>query len=272
MTSRLIMSIQDILRRILLFPAAFPLPAAQSPLRVPLPLSSPSYPGPRRGKTRRNTSIQDMSGRLFTAKEPRSGPSAAKKNRRIPSVTDLLRRHKKPALQTLFPSDGKDVQTCCVHTRRIMTTRHNTPNTTRHDGNRHNTTTQAARAAIPPHDAVRDPDRNPCMPVMVDRLHAGAAPGPRLLCAPIPPHFAVFPFRSRNAFPSPCPCSEPRNRHASPPAPQRFPAARDPRRCPLPPVSPSRPAATLRRDVPNRPPAGLRHPASRVVPQCIRRT
>lgn len=140
----------------------------------------------------------------------------SKKNRRIPSVTDMLRRHKKPALQTLFPSDGKDVQTCCVHTRRIMTTRHNTPNTTRHDGNRHNTTTQAARAAIPPHDAVRDPDRNPCTPVMVDRLHAGAAPGPRLLCAPIPPHFAAFPFRSRNAFPSPCPCSEPRNRHASP--------------------------------------------------------
>lgn len=157
MTSRLVMSIQDILRRILLFPAAFPLPAAppfrrpsaplssarRAPLRpgirrlprphpplfsgivrrspgpqfpdtqspgpqFPLPAVPPHfvscpgpavpalYPGPRRGKTRRNTSIQDMSGRLFTDKEPRSGPSAAKK-------IDVFRL----------------LQTCCVDTKNL---------------------------------------------------------------------------------------------------------------------------------------------------------
>lgn len=73
-----------------------PRPALLRPVRFPpvpyfLPVPPPHFvscpgpavpascPGPRRGKTRRNTSIQDMSGRLFTDKEPRSGPSAAKK-------------------------------------------------------------------------------------------------------------------------------------------------------------------------------------------------
>lgn len=52
MTSRLIMSIQDILRRILLFPAAFPLPAAPPFRRPSAPPSSarraPWRPGIRR--------------------------------------------------------------------------------------------------------------------------------------------------------------------------------------------------------------------------------